>query len=69
MILFKIKKYKYSELRQVFNYFDKDKSGRLNTLEVDNILKRLNIQLSSDGHKQLMKELDKDGKIFLILYI
>jgi Ca2+-binding EF-hand superfamily protein len=53
-------------LRQVFNYFDKDKSGRLNSLEVDNVLKRLNIQLSSDGYKQLKKELDKDGKLFII---
>ena len=51
-------------LRQVFDYFDNDKSGSINIREMDQILKKLDIKLSQDGYNQLMKEFDRDGKYF-----
>jgi hypothetical protein len=49
-------------LRQVFNYFDRDGSGTINSFELDNVLNRLNIKLSPDAYRQIMKEADRDGK-------
>ena len=50
-------------LRQVFNYFDSDKSGTVNSKELDTILQRLNIRLSKEAYNQLCHEFDKDGMI------
>jgi Ca2+-binding EF-hand superfamily protein len=54
-------------LRQIFNYFDRDKSGKINSFELDEILQRMNIQLTLESYNQLLKEFDKDCKLFKIL--
>lgn len=48
-------------LRQVFNYFDSNKNGTVNSMELDTILQRLNIRLNSEGYNQLCREFDKDS--------
>lgn len=57
-------------MRQVFNYIDTDKSGKIKSTELDTVLNRLNIKLSDDAYKQICREADKDGIIFnIILYL
>ncbi|RNA25655.1 calmodulin [Brachionus plicatilis] len=48
-------------LRQVFNYFDADKSGTINVSEIDRILERLNVRLSRDAYQKLMRQVDRNG--------
>jgi Ca2+-binding EF-hand superfamily protein len=48
-------------LRQVFDYFDADKSGSINSRELDNILRRLNVNLSTESYNELLREFDRDG--------
>lgn len=47
-------------LREIFDYFDRDRSGRINSTELDNIFKRLNIQLTLEQYNQLLREFDRD---------
>ena len=53
----------YKVLRQVFDYFDNDKSGTINSREMDQILKRLDIRLSNEAYNELLREFDRDGII------
>lgn len=48
-------------LRQVFDYFDSDKTGSINSREMDRILQRLDIKLSEQAYNELIKEFDRDG--------
>jgi len=50
-----------SILRQVFIYFDADKSGTINVSEIDRILAKLNVKLSRDAYSQLMRNVDRNG--------
>ncbi len=54
-------------LRQIFDKFDKDKSGKINSFELDNILQSMNIQLTLESYNELLREFDKDGMGFKIL--
>lgn len=53
-------------LRQIFDYFDRDKSGKINSFELDEILQRMNIQLTLESYNQLLKEFDKDCKFDIL---
>jgi hypothetical protein len=47
-------------LREIFDNFDSDKSGKINSSEFKNVLDKLNIQLSQKAIDQIMKEADPD---------
>jgi len=47
-------------LRQVFIYFDADKSGTINVREIDRILEKLNVKLSRDAYSKLMRDVDRN---------
>lgn len=51
----------YDHLRKVFDMFDKDKSGYINSLEFQDILSVLDINLSPEGYDQILKEGDLDN--------
>lgn len=46
----------------MFDAFDIDKTGRINSSELDKVLERLNVKLSKDALEQILKEGDKDCK-------
>lgn len=48
-------------LRQVFDYFDSNKSGSINSSEMDKILGRLNVNLSKETYGELLREFDRDA--------
>ena len=54
-------------LRQVFDYFDADKSGKINSNEFDRILSKLNVKLSREAYQKILRENDLDSKKFLEL--
>ena len=54
-------------LRQIFNYFDWNRNGTINSSEFENIMKKLNVNISNDAYKQVYKDFDKDGNMMLIL--
>ena len=49
-------------MRRVFDAFDIDRTGRINSSELEKLLERLNIKLSKDALEQILKEGDKDCK-------
>ncbi len=52
-------------LKRVFDSFDKDLTGRINSSELDNVLKSLNVNLSKNALDQILKEGDRDSKLNL----
>jgi Ca2+-binding EF-hand superfamily protein len=47
-------------LQEIFNYFDADKTGRINSSEMEKVLEKLNVKLSKEAYDQILKEGDKD---------
>jgi chromosome segregation ATPase len=47
-------------LRQVFDHFDMDRSGKINSSELDKVLNQLNVKLTRDSYEQILREADKD---------
>ena len=48
-------------LRQVFEYFDSDRSGKINSNEFDQILAKLNVKLSREAYQKMLRENDLDS--------
>jgi Ca2+-binding EF-hand superfamily protein len=65
LIIINIKKV----LQEIFNYFDSDKTGRINSSEMEKVLEKLNVKLSKEAYDQILKEGDKDciNYIFFLL--
>lgn len=59
------KKYSQQELRQAFNQFDSDRSGYIQSNELENILRKMGRRYNSEQIDELIKSLDSsgDGKI------
>jgi Ca2+-binding EF-hand superfamily protein len=49
-------------LRQIFDHFDTDKSGRINSSELEKVLEKLNVKLSREAYEQILNEGDRDSK-------
>ena len=49
------------EIKEVFNTFDTDHSGSIDTSELINILNELNVANAEDVANQLISEADKNG--------
>ncbi|CAF3774664.1 unnamed protein product [Rotaria socialis] len=49
------------ELKDAFDVFDSDGSGKISARELGNIFKALNIKVNDHGLKHLMNEMDTDG--------
>lgn len=49
------------KLRKIFKHFDKDKSGYLDTHELNGILDRVNIKLDKDNMVMLLQRYDEDN--------
>ncbi len=47
-------------MQEIFNYFDADKTGRINSSEMEKVLEKLNVKLSKEAYDQILKEGDKD---------
>lgn len=47
-------------LKRVFDSFDQDKTGRINSSELERILQSLNVNLSKQAYEQILKEGDRD---------
>ena len=47
-------------LRKVFDLFDKDKSGFINSTEFNDVLMQLDLQISDDAYESILKEADLD---------
>ena len=47
-------------MQKVFDSFDADKTGRINSSELERVLERLNVKLSKEAYNQILKEGDKD---------
>ncbi|ACO70037.1 predicted protein, partial [Micromonas commoda] len=47
--------------REVFDLVDKDKSGAIETEEVEELTKLLGLDLTRDEVELLVREIDKDG--------
>ena len=50
-------------MQEIFNYFDADKTGRINSSELEKVLAKLNVKLSKQAYDQILKEGDKDCNI------
>ncbi|CAF1156531.1 unnamed protein product [Rotaria sp. Silwood1] len=55
----------HQELRDAFDIFDSDKSGKISEKELEKVLKALNINVSGNQLKKLVNEMDtnKSGQI------
>lgn len=49
------------QLREAFNHFDSDKSGRISTQELGQVLTKCNVQVTEAQCAQLIKMFDADG--------
>ena len=47
-------------LKRVFDSFDQDKTGRINSSELERVLQSLNVNLSKQAYEQILKEGDRD---------
>ena len=54
-------------LRQVFEFFDADKTGRVNSNEFDRVLSKLNVKISREAYQKMLRDNDLDSKISIIL--
>ena len=50
----------FSELRDAFNLFDRDKSGSISLAELKQVLIALNFNPTENLLRKVMKEMDKD---------
>ena len=50
-----------TELKQVFKVFNRDKSGSINTKELQNVIKSLGENLTDKQIDKIIREADKDG--------
>ena len=57
-----IPKNKESEYKTIFENYPKEKKGCLNTIELANILKAINIDASDEEIKEIIKKLDLEDK-------
>ena len=48
------------ELKQAFDYMDKDRTGYLNINEIENVYKQLNLAYTKHGLLKLFEEIDLD---------
>jgi Ca2+-binding EF-hand superfamily protein len=53
-------------LKEIFDHFDADQTGRINSSELEKVLEKLNVKLSKEAYDQILKEGDRDSKIYLI---
>jgi Ca2+-binding EF-hand superfamily protein len=56
----------YLVLKEIFDHFDADQTGRINSSELEKVLEKLNVKLSKEAYDQILKEGDRDSKIYLI---
>lgn len=62
----KFKKYLYFHsyfilvLKRVFDSFDQDKTGKINSSELERVLQSLKVNLSKQAYEQILKEGDRD---------
>lgn len=47
-------------LKRVFDSFDQDNTGRINSSELERVLQSLNVNLSKQAYEQILKEGDRD---------
>ena len=52
----------FSEYREAFNLFDRDKSGEISIRELEIAMRSLGQNPSEEELKRLIAEVDKDGK-------
>ena len=50
-------------LRQVFDYFDRDKTGQIDASEMDAVLLKLGVKLSKEAFDKMLKDADMDCKL------
>lgn len=55
-------------MRDAFNIFDRDQSGAISSSELKQVLISLNFNPTDSLVRKLMKEMDSDGMIFIVLY-
>lgn len=48
-------------LKEIFDFFDADKTGSINSSELEKVLQKLNVKLSKDAYEQILKEGDNDS--------
>ena len=51
----------FTELRDVFDLFDRDRSGTISSKELKQVLTALNFNPMDDLLQQIMNEIDTDG--------
>ena len=54
-------------LRQVFDYFDKDKTGQIDASEMDAVLLKLGVKLSKEAFDKMLKDADLDSNYLILL--
>ena len=54
-------------LRQVFDYFDKDKTGQIDASEMDAVLLKLGVKLSKEAFDKMLKDADLDSNYIIII--
>jgi Ca2+-binding EF-hand superfamily protein len=47
-------------LKRVFDSFDQDKTGRINSSELERVLQSFKVNLSKQAYEQILKEGDRD---------
>ena len=52
---------KLKEYKNIFDLFDSNKDGNVNSLELANILKSININVSDEEIKEIIEELELEG--------
>ena len=52
---------KEKEYKNIFDMYDSNKDGNVNSLELANILKSININISDEEIKEIMTEIDLEG--------
>lgn len=54
------------EYREAFRLFDKDGDGNITTHELDKFMRSLGQNAMADELRQMLRELDSDGKCFAL---
>lgn len=57
--------YLVSDYREAFRLFDKDGDGNITTQELGNVMRSLGQYAMADELKQMLEEIDSDGKYVL----